>query len=80
MASESTARVSDPAATSQVESPSMPESGRRPEQRGAAAPEAQSAVTDVEVDGVDFEAHDTIPAPPWHDDADAPSAPEHTAS
>jgi hypothetical protein len=79
MASESTARSSDPAAASKVEPPSQPESGRRPERRVSTTREAMATLPDIEVDNADFEPHDTIPAPPWHDDADEPSAPERSA-
>jgi hypothetical protein len=74
MASESTARSSDPAAAGKTEPPSAAERARRSERRIPTARETLATLPEIdELEGFDFEPHDTIPAPPWHDDEIAPT-------
>jgi hypothetical protein len=73
MASESTALQSNPAAAGKTDPPSPNERGLRSERRIPTARETLATVPEFEADAFDFEPHDTIPAPPWHDDESAPT-------
>jgi hypothetical protein len=68
MATESTARPKDPAAKDQKVSGTRPRAPL-PEPRLPAPPPLPSTDLLAAAEAaVDFEAHDTIPAPPWLDD------------
>lgn len=73
MASESTALPSDPAAAAKTEPPARSERAPRPRKDGRlpGTREKLATLPDIE-DDLEFEPHDTIPAPPWLDDEVAP--------
>jgi hypothetical protein len=74
MATESTVRSSDPAALGKTEPPSS-ERASRTERRSPTARETLATLPEGEPAPLDFEPHDTIPAPPWlDDDASSPHA------
>ena len=75
MASESTALMSDPAAAGKTEPPAASERAQRwSERRIPTARETTATLPEIEDLELDFEPHDTIPAPPWlGDDSVTPS-------
>ena len=73
MAIHSNALTSEPAAAGKTEPPSANERSRRSERRIPSARETMATLPEADAVEVDFEAHDTIPAPPWLEDE--PSAP-----
>jgi hypothetical protein len=77
MASESSARSSDPATSvGKTEPPAASERSRRSDRRIPTARETAATLPEIESDtaGFDFEPHDTIPAPPWLGDDIPPPA------
>ena len=71
MVSESTARSSDPAAAGKTEPPTSGDA-RRTERRIPSARETLATLPELSAEDFGFEPHDTIPAPPWHEDEPAP--------
>lgn len=71
MAPESHALSSDPAVAGKTEPPTPSEMSRRVERRIPSARETLGTLPEIEGD-IDFEPHDTIPAPPWLDDEISP--------
>ena len=69
MGPASQARPSDPLAAGKSEPPVESERTRRAsERRIPTARETMATLPEHEADAIDFEAHDTIPAPPWLED------------
>jgi hypothetical protein len=75
MATESTARSSDCAASDEADSSTASERARRSERRTPTARETLATLPDSELQVFDFEPHDTIPAPPWLDEPEDDQAP-----
>ncbi|MDF3069515.1 MAG: hypothetical protein K0R38_5116 [Polyangiaceae bacterium] len=65
---ESTALSSDPAAAGKTEPPPTTERLRRSDRRIPTARETLATLPEVEPEAIDFEPHDTIPAPTWLDE------------
>jgi hypothetical protein len=80
MAHASRPLASDPAASEKTESPTVSERSRRAERRVPSARETMATLPELEADALDFEPHDTIPAPPWLDELDEQIAPPHKSS
>ena len=72
MVSESTALKSDPTAAGKTEPPAPSERARRNDRRLPTARETLATLPELGLDELDFEPHDTIPAPPWLEDEIAP--------
>ena len=69
MGPASQALPSDPASAGKTEPPAASERSRlASERRIPTARETLGTLPDYEGDEIDFEAHDTIPAPPWLED------------
>jgi hypothetical protein len=73
MATESTAFSSDPAAAGKTEPPTATEREQHRDRRVPTARETAATLPAIDEGSFDFEAHDTIPAPPWlEEDANLP--------
>ena len=51
---------------------------KRHERRAPTARQTVQTLPEVTPDAIDFEAHDTIPAPPWLEDEISPAPPRKT--
>lgn len=79
MATESTARSSDCAAGGEADSSTASERALRSERRTPTPRETLATLPDSELPDLDFEPHDTIPAPPWLDEPEDDQAPAEKA-
>jgi hypothetical protein len=69
MGTASQVRPTETAVAGQTEPPAASERSRiASERRIPTARESMATLPELEVEAIDFEAHDTIPAPPWLED------------